>query len=156
MAGRHGNARGGGPPSTRNNGLRRARTHPSLPDGPRGPGMTIPTVAVAGYARTPFGKFGGTLRSLSLPELGTMSVVAALEDADIGPERVDEMVVGVNFPGGDRSIARQVQLRAGVPDDRVSYTVDRACCSSLAAISAASRSIRLGDVQVAVAGGVEN
>ena len=83
-------------------------------------------------------------------------MVAALEDADIGPERVDEMVVGVNFPGGDRSIARQVQLRAGVPDDRVSYTVDRACCSSLAAISAASRSIRLGEVQVAVAGGVEN
>jgi acetyl-CoA C-acetyltransferase len=118
--------------------------------------VTIPTVAIVGYARTPFGKFGGSLRSLSLPELGALSVVAALEDADIGPERVDEMVVGVNFPGGDRSIARQVQLRAGVPDDRVSYTVDRACCSSLAAISAASRSIRLGDVQVAVAGGVEN
>jgi acetyl-CoA C-acetyltransferase len=115
-----------------------------------------PTVAVAGHARTPFGKFAGSLRSLTLPELGTLSVVAALEDADIGAERVDEMVVGVNFPGGDRSIARQVQLRAGVPDDRVSYTVDRACCSSLAAIAAASRSIRLGDAQVVVAGGVEN
>jgi acetyl-CoA C-acetyltransferase len=118
--------------------------------------MKAPSVAIAGYARTPFGKFGGSLRMLSLPELGALSVVAALKDADIGPERVDEMVIGVNFPGGDRSIARQVQLRAGIPDDRVSYTVDRACCSSLAAISAACRSIRLGDVQVAVAGGVEN
>jgi acetyl-CoA C-acetyltransferase len=118
--------------------------------------MKAPTVSIAGYARTPFGKFGGTLRMLSLPELGSLSVVAALEDANIGPERVDEMVIGVNFPGGDRSIARQVQLRSGVPDDRVSSTVDRACCSSLAAVSAASRSIRLGDVQVAVAGGVEN
>src|SRR6202012_793545 len=101
----------------------------------------------------PFGKFGGSLRSLTLPELGALSVVAALEDADIGAERVDEMVLGVNFPGGDRSVARQVQLRAGVPDDRVSYTVDRACCSSLAAISAASRSIPLGEAEIAVAGG---
>ena len=113
-------------------------------------------VAIAGYARTPFGKFGGSLRSLSLPELGPCRRSPRFGDADIAAERVDEMVVGVNFPGGDRSIARQVQLRAGVPDDRVSYTVDRACCSSLAAISAASRSIRLGEAQVAVAGGVEN
>jgi acetyl-CoA C-acetyltransferase len=69
---------------------------------------------------------------------------------------VEEIAVGVNFPGGDRSIARQLALRAGIPDDRVSYTVDRACCSSLTAITAASKSIRTGDVAVAVAGGVEN
>lgn len=118
--------------------------------------MTEPAVHVIGYARTPFGKFGGSLRSLTLPELGACSVTAALQDAGTDPQGVDELVIGVNFPGGDRSIARQVQLRVGVPDERVSYTVDRACCSSLAAISAASRSIRLGDVQIAVAGGVEN
>lgn len=118
--------------------------------------MREPAVHVVGYARTPFGKFGGSLRSLTLPELGAYCVTAALQDAATDPQRVDELVIGVNFPGGDRSIARQVQLRAGVPDERVSYTVDRACCSSLAAISAASRSIRLGDVQIAVAGGVEN
>jgi acetyl-CoA C-acetyltransferase len=114
------------------------------------------TVEVVGYARTPFGKFGGALRTLTLPELGAYTLAAALRRSDIGPEEVDEVAVGVNFPGSDRTIARQVQLRAGIPDDRVSYSVDRACCSSLTAISLASKSIRTGDAQVAVAGGVEN
>jgi acetyl-CoA C-acetyltransferase len=82
--------------------------------------------------------------------------MAALRRSGIGPERVEEVAIGVNFPGSDRSIARQVQLRAGIPDDRVAYTVDRACCSSLTAINAASKSIRSGEVAVAVAGGVEN
>jgi acetyl-CoA C-acetyltransferase len=118
--------------------------------------MGSPDVHVVGYARSPFGKFGGALRTLTLPELGAHAVGAALRRARIPPEQVEEVCIGVNFPGGDRSIARQVQLRAGIPDDRVSYTVDRACCSSLTAINAASRSIRTGEVGVAVAGGVEN
>jgi acetyl-CoA C-acetyltransferase len=118
--------------------------------------MTIAPVFMTGYARTPFGKFGGSLRTLSLPELGALSIVAALTRAGVEPRRVDEVALGVNFPGGDRSIARQVALRAGIPDDRLSYTVDRACCSSLSAINLASKSIRLGDATVAVAGGVEN
>jgi acetyl-CoA C-acetyltransferase len=118
--------------------------------------MPDPTVHVVGYARTPFGRFGGALKTLALPELGAYAVEAALRRAAIGPDRVDEVAFGVNFPGGDRSIARQVQLRAGIPDDKVSYTVDRACCSSLAAINQASKSLRLSEAQVAVAGGVEN
>jgi acetyl-CoA C-acetyltransferase len=93
---------------------------------------------------------------LSLPELGGYALSAALRRSGITPDRIEEIAVGVNFPGGDRSIARQLQLRAGVPDDRISYTVDRACCSSLTAISTASKSIRTGDVTVAAAGGVEN
>jgi acetyl-CoA C-acetyltransferase len=83
-------------------------------------------------------------------------MTSALERAGIEPTRVDEVALGVNFPGGDRSLARQVALRAHVPDDRVSYTVDRACCSSLTAINLASKSIRLGDAAIALAGGVEN
>lgn len=114
------------------------------------------SVDVVGYARTPFGKFGGVLRTLTLPELGAYTLAAALRRSDIDPDDVDEIAVGVNFPGSDRTIARQIQLRAGIPDDRVSYSVDRACCSSLTAINLASKSIRTGDVQVAVAGGVEN
>src|SRR5665213_1150736 len=118
--------------------------------------MTISPVFITGYARTPFGKFGGALRALSLPELGALSITSARERAGVEPIRVDEVALGVNFPGGDRSIARQVALRAGIPDDRVSYTVDRACCSSLTALNIASKSIRLGDATFAVAGGVEN
>src|SRR6185503_4665208 len=67
-----------------------------------------------------------------------------------------EVATGVNLPGGDRSIARQLLIEAGIPTERVAYTVDRACCSSLAAVNMASRSIRLGEVFVALAGGAEN
>jgi acetyl-CoA C-acetyltransferase len=113
-------------------------------------------IAIVGAARTPFGKFGGLLRSVDLPELGSRAAVAALERAGLAPDDVDELALGVNFPGSDRSIARQVALRAGVPEDRNAYTVDRACCSSLAAIGMAVRSVRAGDARVALAGGAEN
>jgi acetyl-CoA C-acetyltransferase len=114
------------------------------------------SVAIVGAARTPFGKFGGALRSLSLPELGSHAATAALERAEITPGEVDELALGVNFPGSDRSIARQVALRSGIPEERNAYTVDRACCSSLAAIGMAVRSVRAGEARVALAGGAEN
>lgn len=113
-------------------------------------------VTIVGAARTPFGKFGGALRSLTLPELGAHAVAAALDRAAVTPADVEELAFGINFPGSDRSIARQVALRAGVPDDRNSYTVDRACCSSLAALGIVARSIRAGELGLAVAGGAEN
>lgn len=115
-----------------------------------------PGVSLVGYARTPFGRFGGPLRTLGLPALGSLAVTAALDRARRRPDEVDEVAIGVNFPGKERSVARQVQLRAGIPEDRVAYTVDRACCSSLAATSLASRGLRLGEARLAVAGGVEN
>ena len=113
-------------------------------------------VVVAGYARTPFGKFGGALRDVPLPDLGAVSVRAALERSMVAPEEVDELAFGVNFPGSERSVARQVLLRAGIPESRSAYTVDRACCSSLAAFSLACRSLSLGESEIAVAGGVDN
>jgi acetyl-CoA C-acetyltransferase len=119
--------------------------------------MTVASeVAVVGTARTPFGKFGGVLRDVSLASLGATAVGAALSRAGVPADAVDEMAIGVNFPGADRSIARQIQLRSGVPEDRVAYTIDRACCSSLNAITHVARSIRLGEANVGVAGGAEN
>ncbi len=113
-------------------------------------------VGVISAVRSPFGKFGGTLRDLSLPELGGQVVAEAIRRARVDPADVEEVATGVNLPGADRSIARQVLIEAGIPTNRVAYTVDRACCSSMAAISMASRAIRLGDTKVAVAGGTEN
>jgi acetyl-CoA C-acetyltransferase len=113
-------------------------------------------VAVLGFARSPFGKFGGSLRDATLPELASAVVSAALDRSGMAPDRVDQLVFGVNFPGSDRSIARQILLRSDIPVDRNAYTVDRACCSSLTALAAASRSIRLAEASVAVAGGAEN
>jgi acetyl-CoA C-acetyltransferase len=113
-------------------------------------------VAVISAVRSPFGKFGGTLRDFSLPQLGGLVVAEAIRRAGIEPEDVEELATGVNLPGADRSIARQVLIEAGIPPHRVAYTVDRACCSSMAATSMASRSIRLGDTKIAVASGTEN
>jgi acetyl-CoA C-acetyltransferase len=113
-------------------------------------------VAVISAVRSPFGKFGGTLKDFTLPQLGGLVFAEAVRRAGIEPSEVEEVATGVNLPGADRSIARQVLIQAGVPTDRVAYTVDRACCSSLAAVNMASRSIRLGESNVALAGGTEN
>ena len=104
-------------------------------------------MAVLGFARSPFGKFGGSLREATLPELASAVVAAALTRSEVAPDQVDQLVFGVNFPGSDRSIARQILLRSDIPVDRNAYTVDRACCSSLTALAAASRSIRLAEAR---------
>ncbi|OFV92282.1 MAG: hypothetical protein A3G76_15325 [Acidobacteria bacterium RIFCSPLOWO2_12_FULL_65_11] len=113
-------------------------------------------VVVLSAARSPFGKFGGALKDLSLGKLGGTVVAEAIKRAGISPDEVDEVATGVNLPGADRSIARQVLIEAKISPNRVAYTVDRACCSSIAAVNMASRSIRLGEAKVAVAGGSEN
>ena len=113
-------------------------------------------VVVISAVRSPFGKFGGVLKDFTLPKLGGLVVAEAIRRASIGPDDVEEVATGVNLPGGDRSIARQLLISAAIPPNRVAYTVDRACCSSMAAVNMASRSIRLGEANVAVAGGVEN
>jgi len=113
-------------------------------------------VAIISAVRSPFGKFGGALRDFTLPELGGLVTAEAIRRAGVEPADVDEVATGVNLPGADRSIARQLLIKAGIPPERVAYTVDRACCSSMAAITLASRSIRLGEAKIAVAGGTEN
>jgi len=113
-------------------------------------------VVVISAVRSPFGKFGGAMKDFSLPKLGGLVVAEAIRRAGIAPDDVEEVATGVNLPGADRSIARQLLIQAGIPPNRVAYTVDRACCSSMVAVNMASRSIRLGEANVAVAGGVEN
>ena len=118
--------------------------------------MNQEEVVVISAVRSPFGKFGGALKDFSLPKLGGLVVAEAIRRAGIAPDDVEEVATGVNLPGADRSIARQLLIQAGIPPIRVAYTVDRACCSSMVAVNMASRSIRLGEANVAVAGGVEN
>lgn len=118
--------------------------------------MEPDAVVVAAGARTPFGNFGGSLREKKIPELASIAAQEALRRAGLAGEEVDELVLGVNLPGSDRSLARQAQLQSGIPEDRVAYTVDRACCSGLTAISRARQSLLLGNATVSVAGGAEN
>ena len=113
-------------------------------------------VVVVGAVRTPFGRFGGTLKDFTLPDLGGRVVEEALRRASMPPEDVDEVALGVNLPGSDRSIARQAALRAGIPDTTPAFTVDRACCSSMAAVNVVSRSPCHAGANVVVGGGTEN
>jgi acetyl-CoA C-acetyltransferase len=113
-------------------------------------------VVIVGAARTPFGTFGGRLRDVPIPHLAATAAAAAVRRATLSPEDVDEFVMGVNLPGADRSIARQAALLTGLPDNRVAITVDRACCSSLTALTVARRALLTRAADITLAGGGEN
>jgi acetyl-CoA C-acetyltransferase len=107
--------------------------------------------------RTPIGKFGGALASLSAADLGTAAAQAALERSGLDPARVDQVIFGHGRQGGGGpNTARQIAWRAGVPPERPAWTVNQACGSGLQAIFAAARAIRLGEAEVALVGGTES
>jgi acetyl-CoA C-acetyltransferase len=118
--------------------------------------LSVREVVIASGVRTAFGSFGGALKDFWLPELGGIVIREALRRAGVEPDEVDEVDLGINLPGSDRSIARQSMLKAGLPETVNANSVDRACCSSMAAITMARRGIQAGDVNIAVAGGTEN
>jgi len=114
-------------------------------------------IVLAGARRTPIGRFGGALASLSAPELGAAAARSALEAAEVPPEAVDEVVFGnARQAGVGPNPARQVGRRAGLADRVPARTVNQACASGLRAILDAAASIRLGDAEVVLAGGAES
>jgi acetyl-CoA C-acetyltransferase len=113
-------------------------------------------VLIAGAVRTPLGRFGGGLASLTAPELGAIAARAALERAAISPAQVEETIMGNARPAGvGPNPARQISHRAGIPDTSSAYTVNMACGSSLRAILSACQSIVAGDREVVLVGGAE-
>jgi acetyl-CoA C-acetyltransferase len=113
-------------------------------------------VFVLSAVRTPIGKFGGAFAALSAADLGTVAAKAALERAGVEPGRVDETIFGhARQAGGGPNSARQVAHRAGIPDSIPAFTVNKACASSLKAISLAALSIGAGEADVILAGGHE-
>ena len=114
-------------------------------------------IVLAGARRTPIGRFGGALASLTAPELGAFAARGALDSAGVPPEAVDEVVFGnARQAGVGPNPARQVGRRAGLADRVPARTVNQACASGLRAILDAAASIRLGDAGVVLAGGVES
>ncbi|MAG35080.1 MAG: acetyl-CoA C-acyltransferase [Dehalococcoidia bacterium] len=108
-------------------------------------------------ARTPFGRFGGAFCDLSAVELGTVAARAALERAQIAPDDVDTAVFGQIYQGGARmNPARQVAMQTGVPSSVPAMTINQVCASGLQAVALAGQAIRLGDAEVALAGGMES
>ncbi|MEM7052507.1 MAG: thiolase family protein [Acidobacteriota bacterium] len=114
-------------------------------------------IVLAAPVRTPIGKFGGALATLSAADLGTAAGAACLQRAGLAPERVDQAIFGHGRQaGGGPNTARQIAFRAGIPVERPAFTLNQACGSGLQAIFAAARAIRLGEAQIVLAGGTES
>ena len=114
-------------------------------------------VAIVGAARTPIGKLGGALATLSAVELGTIAIQAALQRAQVAVSQVNEVYMGMAIQAGQgQNPARQAAMHAGLPESVPAMTVNVLCGSGMQAISLAAKQIRLGDAQVMVAGGMES
>jgi acetyl-CoA C-acetyltransferase len=114
-------------------------------------------VVIAGAVRTPIGKFGGSLASLTAAELGAAAARESLRRSGIDPRSVDETQFGcARQAGGGPNVARQIGYRAGVPEEVPAFTVNMACGSGLKAIDLAYRAVRDGDANLVLAGGVES
>lgn len=113
-------------------------------------------VIVAG-SRTPFGKFGGALSSLTASDLGGIAIKAALRQTSIAPEEVDEVIIGTVLQAGQGQIpSRQAATKAGLPFSVKTETINKVCASGLRSITLAEQLIRLGDEKIIVAGGMES
>src|ERR671935_591037 len=117
----------------------------------------MPKTVILGAARTPIGKLGGGLASLDATELGATAIKAALERADVGPEEVQHVSYGQVLQAGQGQIpSRQAQVKAGIPKEVSSETINKVCASGIRSVGMIDQSIRAGDLDVAVAGGMES
>jgi acetyl-CoA acetyltransferases len=115
-------------------------------------------VVIISAVRTPIGKIRGALSSVRPDDLAAHVIRAAVERADVSPEKIDEVFFGcANQAGEDnRNVARMGALLAGLPYHVAGVTLNRLCASGLSAINQAARAIRCGEADVLVAGGVES
>ena len=108
-------------------------------------------------ARTPVGKLGGGLSSLPATKLGAIAIEAALERAGVEPDQVQHVVMGQVLQAGQGQIpSRQAQIAAGIPKEVTSETINKVCASGVRAAGILDSAIRAGDLEVAVAGGMES
>jgi acetyl-CoA C-acetyltransferase len=112
---------------------------------------------IVSTARTPIGKFQGGLSGLSAIELGTTAVKEAVNRAKIDPAQVEEVIMGCVLPHGlGQNPARQTLIHAGIPDSVGAFTINKVCGSGLKTVMLAASAVRAGDLEVAVAGGMES
>ncbi len=112
---------------------------------------------IVSAVRTPVGSFGGQFKHVSATELGALAVRAALERAGVAAANVDEVILGCVLQAGlGQNPARQAAMAAGIPKEVPATTINMLCGSGLKAVAIAAQMIRAGDVDVVVAGGMEN
>ncbi len=114
-------------------------------------------VYILSAVRTPIGKFGGTLASLTAADMGVVAAKAAIERAGVEASQVEETVFGnARQAGGGPNPARQISVRSGVPQEVPAFTVNKACASGMKAIALAYQAIVLGESNCILAGGTES
>ena len=114
-------------------------------------------VYILSAVRTPIGKFGGSLASMSAPDMGVVAAQAAMERAGVQPQQVEETIYGnARQAGGGPNPARQISIRSGVPKEVPAYTVNQACASGLKSIALAYQEIGTGNLDCVLAGGTES
>jgi len=117
----------------------------------------VEEAVIVSAVRTPVGSFGGQFKDVTATELGADAARAALERAKIAGEEVDEVVLGCVLQAGlGQNPARQAAIAAGIPKEVPATTINMVCGSALKSVAIASQMIRAGDVDVVVAGGMEN
>jgi acetyl-CoA C-acetyltransferase len=117
----------------------------------------LQAVYILSAVRTPIGKFGGSLASLTSADMGSVAAKAAIERAGIQPDQVEETIFGsARQAGGGPNPARQISIRSGVPQEVPAFTVNKACASGLKSIALAYQAILLGDSSCILAGGTES
>jgi len=122
--------------------------------------MKANDVVIVSALRTPFGRFDGVLKNVLSMDLGVLALKEVVSRIGLDPQQVDELYYGTCIPA-EYAIytnvpARQITLLAGFPENNISLTIDRACCSSMTALRLGYRAIKSGDAQVVIASGAEN
>ena len=114
-------------------------------------------VAIVSAKRTAIGSFGGSLKDISAVKIGGELVKKALEDINLNPNLVDEIIFGnVLQTGLGQNVARQIAVNAGIPKEKSAFVINKVCGSGLKSVVLGVQSILLGDNDVVVCGGVEN
>ena len=112
---------------------------------------------ICGYARTPIGSFQGQLSSIHASKLGAHTINAVLDKAKLDKENIDEIIMGnVLSAGLGQAPARQAAIYAGLPNSVECMTINKVCGSGLKAVMLADQSIKTGNSNIVLAGGMEN
>jgi acetyl-CoA C-acetyltransferase len=117
----------------------------------------MPQSVILGTARTPFGKMGGALASVDAVDLGGTAIEAALDRSGVSGEQIEQVAYGQVLQAGQGQIpSRQAQIKAGIPREVPSETVNKVCASGMRTIGLVDQAVRVGDLEIAVAGGMES
>ncbi len=117
----------------------------------------MPNTMILSAARTPIGKLGGGLAGVDATELGGTAIAAALERADVAPDQIQHVVMGQVLQAGQGQIpSRQAQIKGGIPKEVSSETINKVCASGIRSACLLDNAIRVGDLEVGLAGGMES